>query len=207
VSSDFVPAKTLKQQREQAEREAAAQRQAEEAAAAAHEQAAYEQDFPRTLEQMRPYIREVFKKAIAAAMELPREMKIEKELIEDPKQLIRIEKPYNSRSGESDYGKEYGSRYGSEVGRQWDRFHVKLTLDMGESYYRTDHSKKPWGEGRVGLAVWQAVTEELALELAPLDYQVSYKYLPPSPYQFRGSDESAEETLYTNPSCLISIEW
>jgi hypothetical protein len=78
MTNDFVPAGTLKQQKEQAEREAVAQRQAEEAAAAAREQASYEQQFPVSLAEMRPYIREVFKKAIATAMELPRERKIEK---------------------------------------------------------------------------------------------------------------------------------
>ena len=107
----------------------------------------------------------------------------------------------------SDYGKEYGGRYGSTDGREWDNFYVHLTLDMGTSYYRRGNSKKPWGEGRVGLDVWREVTEELATELEPLGYKVVYTYLPPKPYQFRGSDESPEETLYTNPSCSISIEW
>jgi len=207
MPNDFVPAGTLKQQKEKAEHEAMARRKAEEAAAAAREQAAYEQKFPLALTRMRPYIREIFKKAIALAADLPRTLKVEKELVEDAKQLIRLERPSTRMDDASDYGKEYGGRNGSFVGRQWDHFYVHLTLDMGESYYRADDSKKPWGEGRVGLDVWREVTEELVHELEPLDYRVIYVYLPPRPYQFQGSDESPVETLYTNPSCRISIEW
>jgi len=208
MSNDFVSAEELKKRKADALKAQADQAAAEEAAQKAREQATYEAHLPILTTELRPYIRQIFQKTIALAMELAEPDRYSrtdtaKHLRIDPNELIIVDG--RGYPPDNNYGGEYSLIGMEKVAPNWKLVHyVLLKLNMERRYHQETN---PWGSEPAAVGAWQTVVEELTAELLPLGYRITFEYVARFEHWVGGDDDSEAIKYYTGPGCIIRIEW